>query len=109
MGKRKRSSNGHDDAARSSLPLNEHGHVPNGFTISFEDFEDAGMMDYDDDDDEEGDQQEASDDDIQADDEDAAEAPRGGPGSQVLPVAYNVPDTFEGEPSDGSEYLFLVR
>lgn len=36
------------------------------------------------------------------------DAPRGGLGSQVLPVAELDPD-FEGEPEDGSEYLFLVR
>lgn len=36
------------------------------------------------------------------------DAPRGGTGSQVLPVA-ELPEDFEGEPDDGSEYLFLVR
>ncbi|BGP32342.1 hypothetical protein JCM10296v2_004123 [Rhodotorula toruloides] len=36
------------------------------------------------------------------------QAPRGGLGSQVLPVA-ELDDEWEGEPGDGSEYLFLVR
>ncbi|KAI5481155.1 hypothetical protein MNV49_005590 [Pseudohyphozyma bogoriensis] len=36
------------------------------------------------------------------------DAPRGGLGSQVLPVA-ELDDDFEGEPGDGMEYLFLVR
>ncbi|GAA5959316.1 hypothetical protein JCM21900_003927 [Sporobolomyces salmonicolor] len=35
-------------------------------------------------------------------------APRGGLGSQVLPVA-ELDDDFEGDPEDGMEYLFLVR
>lgn len=29
-------------------------------------------------------------------------------GKQILPVA-NLPDTFDGIPSDGMEYLFTVR
>ncbi|KAL8292417.1 hypothetical protein RQP46_001029 [Phenoliferia psychrophenolica] len=36
------------------------------------------------------------------------DAPRGGTGSQVLPVA-DLPDDYEGSPDDGMEYLFLVR
>jgi len=36
------------------------------------------------------------------------DAPRGGNGSQVLPVAQLSPD-FNGIPQDGMEYLFLVR
>ncbi|GAA6064467.1 hypothetical protein JCM10212_001816 [Sporobolomyces blumeae] len=36
------------------------------------------------------------------------DAPRGGNGSQVLPVADLDPD-FEGDPQDGLEYLFMVR
>lgn len=36
------------------------------------------------------------------------DAPRGGLGSQVLPVA-DLGDDFEGQPEDGLEYLFLVR
>ncbi|GAA6011946.1 hypothetical protein JCM11491_000112 [Sporobolomyces phaffii] len=36
------------------------------------------------------------------------DAPRGGNGSQVLPVA-DLGDDFDGEPEDGMEYLFLVR
>lgn len=36
------------------------------------------------------------------------EAPRGGNGSQVLPVA-QLDDDFDGQPEDGLEYLFLVR
>jgi len=36
------------------------------------------------------------------------DAPRGGNGSQVLPVA-ELDDDFEGDPEDGMEYLFLVR
>ncbi|KAK4704160.1 gem associated protein 2, partial [Phenoliferia sp. Uapishka_3] len=36
------------------------------------------------------------------------EAPRGGTGSQVLPVA-ELADDFDGNPDDGMEYLFLVR
>ena len=39
---------------------------------------------------------------------DKDEAPRGGVGSQVLPVADLEPD-FDGAPEDGLEYLFLVR
>lgn len=39
---------------------------------------------------------------------DRDQAPRGGLGSQVLPVA-QLDDDFDGEPGDGSEYLFLVR
>ena len=30
------------------------------------------------------------------------------PGKQILPVA-NLPDDFEGTPTDGLEYLFTVR
>lgn len=36
------------------------------------------------------------------------DAPRGGNGSQVLPVA-QLDEDFDGQPEDGSEYLFLVR
>ncbi|GAA5925831.1 SIP1 domain-containing protein [Sporobolomyces koalae] len=36
------------------------------------------------------------------------DAPRGGNGSQVLPVA-DLDDDFDGVPEDGMEYLFLVR
>lgn len=36
------------------------------------------------------------------------DAPRGGNGSQVLPVA-ELGDDFSGQPVDGSQYLFLVR
>lgn len=36
------------------------------------------------------------------------EAPRGGLGSQVLPVA-ELDDDFDASPEDGLEYLFLVR
>ena len=36
------------------------------------------------------------------------DAPRGGNGSQVLPVA-ELGDDFDGVPEDGMEYLFLVR
>lgn len=36
------------------------------------------------------------------------DAPRGGNGSQVLPVA-DLPHDFEGDPDDGEQYLFLVR
>ena len=36
------------------------------------------------------------------------DAPRGGNGSQVLPVA-QLEEDFDGQPEDGSEYLFLVR
>jgi len=31
------------------------------------------------------------------------------PGSQVLPVATHLPESFSGEPQDGAEYLFMVR
>lgn len=37
-----------------------------------------------------------------------AAAPRGGNGSQVLPVA-DLGDDYEGEPEDGLQYLFTVR
>lgn len=37
------------------------------------------------------------------------QAPRGGHGSQVLPVATSLPDDHTGIPEDGHEYLFLVR
>ncbi|GAA5975396.1 hypothetical protein JCM11641_004252 [Rhodosporidiobolus odoratus] len=36
------------------------------------------------------------------------QAPRGGLGSQVLPVA-DLDDDFQGDPEDGSQYLALVR
>jgi len=36
------------------------------------------------------------------------DAPRGGLGSQVLPVA-DLDDDFDGSPEDGLEYLFMVR
>ncbi|GAA5983095.1 hypothetical protein JCM10908_000153 [Rhodotorula pacifica] len=36
------------------------------------------------------------------------DAPRGGNGSQVLPVA-QLDQDFDGQPEDGMEYLFLVR
>lgn len=36
------------------------------------------------------------------------EAPRGGLGSQVLPVA-DLGEDFSRDPEDGMEYLFLVR
>ncbi|GAA5833621.1 hypothetical protein JCM9279_001579 [Rhodotorula babjevae] len=39
---------------------------------------------------------------------DDGQAPRGGLGSQVLPVA-ELGDDFAGDPEDGSQYLFLVR
>lgn len=39
---------------------------------------------------------------------DDSQAPRGGLGSQVLPVA-ELGDDFAGDPEDGSQYLFLVR
>lgn len=39
---------------------------------------------------------------------DAGDAPRGGLGSQVLPVA-DLAEDFDGNPEDGMEYLFLVR
>lgn len=39
---------------------------------------------------------------------DPEEAPRGGLGSQVLPVA-DLGEDFDGQPVDGSEYLFMVR
>lgn len=40
--------------------------------------------------------------------EEDGEAPRGGYGSQVLPVA-ELEGDWEGDPGDGSEYLSLVR
>ena len=40
--------------------------------------------------------------------EERDEAPRGGLGSQVLPVA-QLDQDFDGSPEDGLEYLFLVR
>lgn len=39
---------------------------------------------------------------------DQDQAPRGGNGSQVLPVA-ELDDDFAGDPEDGSQYLYLVR
>lgn len=39
---------------------------------------------------------------------DPHEVPRGGNGSQVLPVA-DLDDDFDGRPEDGMEYLFMVR
>ncbi|KAM0746113.1 hypothetical protein T439DRAFT_360688 [Meredithblackwellia eburnea MCA 4105] len=36
------------------------------------------------------------------------QAPRGGTGSQVLPVA-DLDDDFDADPNDGEQYLFLVR
>ena len=39
---------------------------------------------------------------------DDQEAPRGGLGSQVLPVA-ELADDYDGSPEDGMEYLFMVR
>ncbi|SCZ88227.1 BZ3500_MvSof-1268-A1-R1_Chr2-1g04271 [Microbotryum saponariae] len=39
---------------------------------------------------------------------DDGSAPRGGNGSQVLPVA-DLPDDFDGVPEDGMQYLFTVR
>ncbi|GAA6054270.1 hypothetical protein JCM3770_005153 [Rhodotorula araucariae] len=39
---------------------------------------------------------------------DDGQAPRGGLGSQVLPVA-ELDDDFEGNPEDGLQYLYLVR
>jgi len=38
--------------------------------------------------------------------EDSDEEPS--PGRQILPVA-NLPEDFDGEPIDGSQYLFTVR
>lgn len=37
------------------------------------------------------------------------DAPRGGQGSQVLPVADYLDDSFDRDPEDGLEYLFTVR
>ena len=79
-----RNSKGHP------IPFNHDGLIPNGYTISFDDFDDEIQI-------------EGSDDDA------ADDAPRGGYGSQVLPVALHLPQDFTGEPEDGDEYLFLVR
>jgi hypothetical protein len=77
------------------LPLDSDGFVKKGFTINFDDF--AG-----------GDDDEA-DEDGYNDHAGRDQAPRGGYGSQVLPVAVQLPEDFDGEPGDGDEYLFLVR
>ena len=66
-----------------TIEYDEHGYIPNGFTIDFDEFEGAGAKDE--------------------------EAPRGGPGSQVLPVALHLPKDYAGDPTDGHEYLYLVR
>lgn len=93
--KKARKGNHHNNGTKHksngyTVPLNEDGLVPNGFTISFDDFNDEV--------------------DIHDDSDDAREdAPRGGTGSQVLPVALHLADDFAGEPEDGDEYLFLVR
>ena len=74
------------DSSEDVMPFNSDGSIPNGFTISFTDLE-ADFLD----------------------DDEQQDAPRGGYGSQVLPVALHLPDDFAGEPGDGDEYLFLVR
>ena len=97
-----------DDA--HSIELDENGYIPNGFTIDFT------MSDGD-----------ASfgrgrrskgkkrklrdEDDVQEDDDDSDEelSLRGGLGSQVLPVALELPEDHDGNPLDGHEYLLLVR
>ena len=100
MGKRKRGSNarrtihGDDGFIEDLLPRDENGYVETGYSISFSDL----MADAADDGDEA---------DIVAAEEE--EAPQGGPGSQVLPVAKHLPEDFDGDPTDGDEYLFLVR
>jgi hypothetical protein len=68
-----------------TLEYDENGYIPNGFTIAFDDFESETPGDRDD------------------------QAPRGGPGSQVLPVARHLPKNYAGDPTNGDEYLFLVR
>ena len=101
MGKRKRGSNArrtayeHDGFVEDLLPRDENGYVETGYSISFSDL----MADIDDDDGDDADGVAAEED----------EAPRGGPGSQVLPVAKHLPEDFDGNPTDGDEYLFLVR
>ena len=41
-------------------------------------------------------------------DSSAQDAPRGGGASQVLPVT-DLPEDWQGAPTTGAEYLFLVR
>lgn len=85
-------SYGYDDPAsydhdEEELEYDENGYVRKGYTISFSD---EGFLPP------------------TAGDSDE-HAPRGGPGSQVLPVALGLPDDYDGDPNDGHEYLFLVR
>jgi hypothetical protein len=42
-------------------------------------------------------------------DGDAEQAPRGGLGSQALPVSDTLRADWDGVPTDGAEYLFTVR
>lgn len=41
-------------------------------------------------------------------DDDGSDDEEPQPGKQILPVA-NLPESFEGEPEDGLQYLFTVR
>jgi hypothetical protein len=113
--KRKRNrENGNNDQHEhdEDMLLDENGLIPNGFTIDFDDFGDHAA--------------EGSTSTLTSrrkdgrragkyaargeDDEDSThQAPRGGPGSQVLPFEANLPEDHSGDPLDGHEYLFLVR
>lgn len=101
-----------DDA--HSIELDENGFIPNGFTIDFtlpdgdasfggrskrkkRKLRNGGAaLDEDNDDDDDAD----SDEELSL---------RGGLGSQVLPVALELPEDHDGNPLDGHEYLLLVR
>ncbi|PLW15073.1 hypothetical protein PCANC_13065 [Puccinia coronata f. sp. avenae] len=51
----------------------------------------------------------AEDRDAFSDDAETGQAPRGGLGSQALPVSESLRDDWDGVPTDGAEYLFTVR
>lgn len=95
MAKKKRARQSDSDLTSahygSAIQLDANGHVPNGYTISFDDFDDGQPYRRD--------EQEVDD----------GNKYRGGPGSQVLPVALDIAEDFQGEPDNGDEYLFLVR
>jgi hypothetical protein len=84
--KQKKERNSHE-----TVQLDANGFIQNGFTIEFDEFDFADMSTSND------------------RDNDVDDAPRGGYGSQVLPVASNLPEDYDGDPTDGHEYLFLVR
>lgn len=82
-----------EDDEDAGIPRDENGFIAKGFTISFDGGDDFGEEDDDDD----------------AHYGEPEHAPRGGYGSQVLPVPTMLPEDHDGNPIDGHEYLYFVR